>query len=1415
MADLINGALQGYLPVDLPLSVTKAIQGGTLQNQQFAFGIFDENGNQIATAYNNADGSVVFPPLHYTEPGVHHYTVKEVKSSIGGWGDDGRSYPLTVTVTSEGANQQLVATPSWGGGTAPTFLNKKIAVAQIQASKQTQSNSGATQVGNYTFQLITNGQVVGTAISDDQGNIIFPPVTIDHVEEMDYIMVEVPDNPPKPGWSYDTHQCIAHVSVTEDPTTHLLTAKVTYNPQATPNFVNGYTCEESPVTIQNKVIGQGKTPADGEFEFDIVDGDGNVVGHAHNDANGNIVFPEMNLTVGDHDFKIIAPPDGDGWTFDKREIPVHVHVADNHNGTSTATVTYPADPNFHATYTPTPAKQKVVAHKVLIGWMLPTKSDQLFTFVLKDAQGQVVKRLQATDGSIDFGEIDMTQAGTYTYTISEEGTDGGGWTLDKNAYPLRITVTDDGQGHLVSSIDTTPTLRNIYVPARASTGEDGVPQVMKAVSGGAPLKAGQFTFGIFDKQGNLISTGTNDAEGHILFPVGYFVRPGEYDYTIRETTPDGGGYTTDKASYPYKVVVTDDGKGQLHAAITQPTPMPTFTNTYTTAGSQSILAYKSLQGWTNGQDAPTFTFTLRDSQGRVIKTVQSSAGTLDFGMLSYTQSGDYDYTVNEELPLPTGWSTPVSSYRVHVHMEDDGSGKLIATVTYPDGNTSPQFVNTYTSNPANVGSVINNNPSGQNPTKTLTGSPVPLQNSQFRFGLYDASGNLVAMGFNDANGRIRFPVFFVGRLGETDFTMREITPDGKGISTDKTSYPVKVTVTDTLQGQRTATVTYPNGTPAFKNSYRAEGADALIDAKVVGHGKTPDAGAFEFDVVDGNGQVVGKARNDADGDIAFPALNLPDGDYDYKIIPPANGNGWQFDVPSLPVHIHVADNGDGTSTPTITYPNGDVFNPVYTASPANIGSILTNNPSGQNPTKSTFGAPLGNSEFSFGLYDENNTLVAVGFNNADGRIRFPVFFGSTPGDKTYTMRELTLDGNGWITDPTSFPANVHIEDNGRGQMVASVTYPGGTPAFMNYYNSPASQVIVAHKTIQGWNFPEKRFNFTLKDTDGKVVQQAQSADGVIDFGAIVYTEPGTYAYTIEEDGADAGEGWRTDSTVYKVLVTVAPDGAGHLVSTVSYPDGNQPIFSNVYAPKDAPVDVGGSLQTIGKAAEDGQFAFELVDGEGNVVATAHNDGNGHISFPELDVPAGDYDWIMRQTSPDGEGWITDKNAFRVHVHVVDDGNGQDHAEVTYPDGEPIFTNVYRDAPTMVILQASKVIEGASLADNRFSFGLFDDEGNKLATAHNDGAGRIAFPGLTYDAPGVYHYTLRELNPSSAAWRNDRSIIGVTVTVTDDGQGRLTANVTYDGGKEPVFINRYVGAGLNGANVGFRRACTLRNGRRCR
>jgi pilin isopeptide linkage protein len=1044
------------------------------------------------------------------------------------------------------------------------------AKAQVQMTKTIHSNSGNIKGGEFTFHMYSNGQLVGTTTNDAAGNIIFPPVTITSVGEMDYQVIEVPDYPPKPGWIYDTHQCTAHISTSYDAATNSLVSKVTYSPAVLPNFVNTYYLPEAPVTIQNKVITHGKNANAGQFKFDIVDADGNVIGQASNDADGNIVFPEMNLTGGEYDYKIIAPSDGNGWTFDKKEIPVHVSVAVS-GAVATPTVTYPADPNFNATYKPNPANTGNLgaphSAKVVSGGTLNAGQ---FTFGLYNESGELVSTAtNGADGVVFFPPMSFDKTGVFDYTIKEISPSGGGWTSDTRSFIYRATVTDNGSGQL-SIADTyplgSPRFMNLYRAAPAVTTAAQTPKAVKIVTGGT-LSDGQFNFGVYDEQGNLLENAVNDAAGNVTFAPLSFSRAGVYNYTVRESTPDGAGYTTDKTSYPYKITVTDDGNGHLVAVTDPENPNFSFNNTYTTAGSESILAYKTLKGLLDGQTPPEFSFTLKDKAGNIVKTAVNKDGTIDFGPHTFTEQGDYEYTVNEVTPLPAGWSSDKTSYRVIVHMEDDGAGNLIASVTYPDSGSAPNFVNTYASRPANVGNVITNNPSKQNPTKTTIGNTKPVQDSYFVFYLYDDKGNLAAIGFSDPNGKIRFPIFFSSKLGTSNYTMKEINIDDRGWTTDRSEFPVEVTVTDNGQGLRFAEVSYPGGTPNFTNTYKAADAEADIDAKVIGHGNFVSDGQFEFDVVDSNGNIVGKAKNDAAGNIVFPELTLPDGEYDYKILAPADGGGWRFDVTSLPVHVHVYDNGNGTSTADVTYPAGNVFNPSYPPAPANAGTAITNNPSGEIPSKSSAGFPVSPDQFMFGIYDSENTLVAVGFNGADGNIRFPNFLINTPGDFEYTMKEITVDGNGWITDKHSFPVKISVTDPGTGSLSAAVSYPSGTPRFINNYIVPAGISVypAAHKTVEGAKLAAGGFSFGLFDESGEQVSTAvNDENGDIVFPALPVSEPGVYRYKIRELAVSGG-GWEIDSTIHSVTVTVTENGEYQLSADITY-DGadTRPEFINTY-----------------------------------------------------------------------------------------------------------------------------------------------------------------------------------------------------------------------------------------------------------
>lgn len=109
------------------------------------------------------------------------------------------------------------------------------------------------------------------------------------------------------------------------------------------------------------------------------------------------------------------------------------------------------------------------------------------------------------------------------------------------------------------------------------------------------------------------------------------------------------------------------------------------------------------------------------------------------------------------------------------------------------------------------------------------------------------------------------------------------------------------------------------------------------------------------------------------------------------------------------------------------------------------------------------------------------------------------------------------------------------------------------------------------------------------------------------------------------------------------------------------------------------------------------------------------------------------------------------------------------------------------ADSSATITATKVTVGGALSGGEFEFALMDGE-NVIATAYNDANGKISFPGVTFSAAGDYNYTIREISPADDSWDSDASEFSVTIHVTDNGSGNLTATASYPGGLTPVFKN---------------------------
>jgi len=202
------------------------------------------------------------------------------------------------------------------------------------------------------------------------------------------------------------------------------------------------------------------------------------------------------------------------------------------------------------------------------------------------------------------------------------------------------------------------------------------------------------------------------------------------------------------------------------------------------------------------------------------------------------------------------------------------------------------------------------------------------------------------------------------------------------------------------------------------------------------------------------------------------------------------------------------------------------------------------------------------------------------------------------------------------------------------------------------------------------------FSFVVKDEDGNVVSTAtNNADGTINFGAIHYSEPGTYKYTVSEANGGAG-GITYDSTVYAVTVTVTDNGAGQLVATVTYNAGDI-VFNNTYNADSTTVTLTGKKELTGMKLTDGMFSFVVKDKNGNIVSTGMNSADGTINFGKIGfAEAGVYTFTVTEINNGADGITYDSTVYTVTVTVTDNGDGTLSVEVTYPKDGIVFTNKY-------------------------------------------------------------------------------------------------------------------------------------------
>ena len=865
----------------------------------------------------------------------------------------------------------------------------------------------------FTFQLIAPDGSVTEAKNDAEGNVKFPAVKFSNEGTFKYQIKEVNDN--KPGYTYDDSVLEAEVTVANVYGQKI--ASVKYK-DSKKEFTNTYAAKEAKLQLEAKKVLNGKAIEAGQFEFELKE-DGKVLHTVSNDANGKIQFPELTLTEEKTYTYTISEKAGDvaGVEYDPNAYEVNVVVKDNGQGQLVAT---PDTKNitFTNVYKAKPAKETITATKVLNGKEL--EADK-YEFELKKGEEVVATAKNAADGTVTFKEIEFETAGDYTYTITEKAGSEKGVTYDTAKHEVKVKVTDNGQGQLVTTVTgNNPTFTNTYKAAKTS-------ETIKAkkVLEGKALEADKYEFEL--KEGDkVVATAKNAADGTVTFKEIEYNEAGDHTYTISEKAGSEAGVTYDTATHEVTVNVTDNGEGKLVATVTGNNP--TFTNTYKAAKtSETIKATKVLNG--KALEAGKYEFELKEGDKVVDTATNAADGTVTFKEIEYNEAGSHTYTISEKAGSEAGVTYDTTKHEVTVEVVDNGAGKLVATAT----DNNPTFTNTYKA--ASTSATIT-------ATKVLEGKA--LEADKYEFELKEGD-KVVATAKNAADGTVTFKDIEFNEAGDHTYTISEKVGSEAGVTYDTAKHEVKVNVKDNGEGKLVATVTGNN--PTFTNTYKAASTTVNITAKKVLEGKALEAGKYEFELKEGD-KVIGTATNAADGTVAFAGIEYKEaGDHTYTITEKSGSEaGVTYDTATHKVTVKVVDNGAGKLVATVT-DNNPTFTNTYVASSTQVTftakKVLNGN-----------GKELAAGQFKFEL-KEGDKVVETATNAADGTVTFTAIEYKEAGEHTYTITEVKGNDENIKYDENSYEVTVKVTDNGAGQLVTEVT--GNNPTITNTYTEPKKE----------------------------------------------------------------------------------------------------------------------------------------------------------------------------------------------------------------------------------------------------------------------------------------------------------------------------------------------------------------------
>ena len=894
-----------------------------------------------------------------------------------------------------------------------------------------------------------------------------------------------------------------------------------------------------------------------------------------------------------------------------------------------------------------------------------------------------------------------------------------------------------------------------------------------------------------------------------------YKEPGTYVYKVSEknagTTVDGITYSKNVAKIT--VTVTPNKKGELSADVKVTSGETEFKNVYAAKSVESsvtdkIVVTKSLSG--RDLAAGEFSFELREVKGEdseLIETVANAAdGKVTFSPIKYTEIGQHTYTLHEVKGNAGGIAYDNTVYTIVTTIADNGKGQLVAThkLKGDEDVKSIEFKNAYNLTPKSF-SVTDKITA----TKVLTGRD--LKEGEFNFELVEGN-DVVATGTNDAEGNITMSAIEYTEAGKHTYTLREVNGGtaSNGISYDGKTYTIETTITDNGKGELMANHELKGANEAkFNNSYKPNPdefsvTDQIAVTKVL-TGRALEEGEFNFELVEGD-EVVATGTNDASGNITMGAVKYTAAGKHTYTLREVNGGttskGITYSDAEYTIETTITDKGDGTLEAKHVLKGGGKAEFTNSYKPGSKDSSVTDQIvankklSGREPG-------LAAGEFRFELVEGNN-VVAIGTNNADGKIVMDPVTYTAAGEHTYTLRETKAGAteNGITYSTAEYTIVTIVKDNGDGTLSVEHKLQNVEEAtFENAYNVTSKSFsvtdkITATKYLTGRDLKDGEFSFELVEGNNVVATGTNDARGKITMTGIEYTAAGKHTYTLREVPGDAGNGITYDGKTYTIETTITDNGDGTLSAAHKLKDADEAKFSNSYKPNSDEFSVTDQITATkvltGRALEKGEFSFELVEGD-KVVAKGTNAADGKITMSPIEYKkAGKHTYTLREVNGGtiSKGITYSDAKFTIETTITDNGDGTLSATHELKGDKPAtFKNSYTVTPidADIDFDLSKAIDGREWTDaDEFSFTITAPEGTPLpnpATATvnkkdaKDGIAAIKFGKIHYTAAGTYKYEIRENAGSTVGMKYDAHVATAEVTVTENGDGTLIANVT--------------------------------------